>query len=75
MRLQVSEEFPEGICGSLQVSYDEQSVDLLFRTAYSQGDSCGVTFLFESREQRKFVSHLIASLLAPRPCTSLALRS
>ena len=75
MRLELTGELPAGTRGCLQVSYDEQNLDLPFKTEYSESNHCGVSFLFQSSEQRNAVCHLIRSLLTPRPCTSLALRS
>lgn len=74
MTLELTGELPAGTRGCLQVRYDEQNLDLPFETAYSQSNTCGVSFLFESSAQRNAVCHLIRSLLTPRPCTSLALR-
>lgn len=74
MKLEGPENSAAGSLGTVQISHEDLSLQLPFRTVYSQINCSGVVFIYESNEQRQKINYLVSLLSAPRPCTSLALR-
>ena len=74
MKLEGTDHSATGSLGSVQINHEDLSLQLPFKTVYSQINCSGVVFIYESNEQREKINYLVSLLSVPRPCTSLALR-
>ena len=75
MKLELTGHCPQGTCGSVHLRHEDFSLKLGFRSLRSGPGACGILFVFDSEEQKDAVCRLVEALSAPRPCTSLAIRS
>lgn len=75
MKLESHKPLSPGSCGALHLSFEEFDIELSIEVTNTGVNFGGVRFIYQSSEQRDTISQLLASLITPRPCTSLALLS
>jgi PilZ domain len=73
MRLELRHDVEPGCCGTVFLHYQNRTIKLNARVAYTASAQSGLEFLCDSTVERDAVAHLVASLTAPRPRRLMAL--
>ena len=72
MKLEIGRPLVCGSRGTLQLSFEQFSFSLPFLVTNSQAEIGGISFIYESDQQRSDVNQLLAWLRTEKSCTSLA---
>ena len=62
MRLDLPQPLPADTCGTVAMSYQEETLELNVRVAHTGTVQKGLEFLYNSEKERNAVARLIASL-------------
>jgi len=71
MKVKLEDRFAPNSDGSVEIHIDELQMEIPFRVIYSESNTRGLEFAFETRKQKQAAASLVSALLAPRPCRSL----
>ncbi|MGA2569258.1 MAG: PilZ domain-containing protein [Terracidiphilus sp.] len=71
MKVEFREPVSPGSSGTVDLSYENLSLEIPVRVARCEPDCDAVQFIYESNEQREAVARFVTLVTGPRPCTSL----
>jgi hypothetical protein len=75
MRLELCQPLPPDACGTVSMTFQNQTLELNVRVAHAGATQDGMKFIYTSDSERNAVARLVASLTAPQDRRRLALVS
>ena len=64
--MELCQPLPQDACGTVSMTFQDQTLELNVRVAHSGATQDGMKFIYSSDSERNAVARLVASLTVPR---------